>query len=330
MGGSQPSPNVVRPRAIQLEASSACQLRCPSCPTTTRATSAVIGTGWLTFENFRRLIEGNPWVEEVELSNYGEIFLNPQLPQIMEYAQQRQLTLTCDNGTNFDRVGEEALEALVRFGFRSITCSIDGASPETYQVYRVRGNFDRVIQNIRRLNHHKLRYRSESPFLTWQFVVFGHNEHELADARALARELRMAFYAKLSWDSQFSPIRDEAAVKRELGISAATREEFRDQHGVGYLDEVCGQLWTAPQINWDGKILGCCRNYWGEFGGNALTDGLLPSINSEGMRHARLMLLGRAPARTGIPCTTCDVYIDRLRTRHWLRASPHRANESAP
>jgi MoaA/NifB/PqqE/SkfB family radical SAM enzyme len=308
----------IRPRQIRLEASSACQLRCPSCPTTSKATAPVIGTGWLTVDNFRKLVDDNPWVEEIELSNYGEMFLNPQLPQIMEYAHQRGLVLTCDNGANFNHVGKETLEALVKFRFRSITCSIDGASADTYGIYRIGGDFNRVIANIRRLNHYKERYQSRFPLLTWQFVVFGHNEHELPAAREFARELGMAFYGKLSWDSQVSPIRDEEVVKRELGLDAATREVFREKHGVGYLDEICTQMWNAPQINWDGQVLGCCRNHWGDFGSNALTDGLLQSINSERMRYARRMLLGQAAARPDVPCTTCAVYIDRKRNGNWV------------
>jgi hypothetical protein len=67
-----PSPDV-RPRQIRIEASSACQLRCPSCPTTNKGASPVIGSGWLTFEHFQKLVDGNPWVEEIELSNYGDL-----------------------------------------------------------------------------------------------------------------------------------------------------------------------------------------------------------------------------------------------------------------
>lgn len=328
MSDCNKSASEIRPRSIRVEASSACQLRCPSCPTTTKATTPVIGSGWLSFDNFRKLVDDNPWVEEVELSNYGEIFLNPQLPQIMEYAHQRGLVLTCDNGANFNHVSEETLEALVKFRFCSITCSIDGASPDTYAVYRIRGDFDRVIANIRRLNHYKQRYQSQFPFLAWQFVVFGHNEHELPAARQLARELGMTFHGKLSWDSQVSPIRDEEAVKRGLGLDAATREEFREKRGVGYLDEICTQLWEAPQINWDGKVLGCCRNYWGDFGGNALTDGLLQSINSERIRYARRMLLGQSPPRADVPCTSCGVYIDRKRSGNWLQVDPSAPNKA--
>ena len=49
-----------------------------------------------------------------------------------------------------------------------------------------------------------------------------------------------------------------------------TRTEFRERYGAEYLEGTCDQLWSGPQINWDGKVLGCCRNFWDEFGGNAL------------------------------------------------------------
>jgi hypothetical protein len=74
----------IRPRAIRLEASSFCQLRCPSCPTTTRAIHPAVGSGFLRLDDFRRLIDENPSLAAIELSNFGEIFLNPQLLQIFE------------------------------------------------------------------------------------------------------------------------------------------------------------------------------------------------------------------------------------------------------
>jgi hypothetical protein len=71
---------------------------------------------------------------------------------------------------------------------------------------------------------------------------------------------------------------------------------------------MCLQLWNDPQINWDGKMLGCCRNFWGDFGGNAFTDGLIESVNSERMDCARKMLTGTSLPRDDIPCTACEMY----------------------
>jgi len=82
------------------------------------------------------------------------------------------------------------------------------------------------------------------------------------------------------------------------------------------------QLWKHPQINWDGKVLGCCRNFWGDFGGNAFRDGLTPSLNHEKMSYARDMLEGKKPARPDIPCTTCELYTRRAEVKQWFKPPP--------
>jgi MoaA/NifB/PqqE/SkfB family radical SAM enzyme len=314
------------PAHIRLETSSFCNLRCPSCPTTTGAILPTVGGGFLRFEDFQGLLDKNPKLKRIELSNYGEIFLNPALLRILEVAYKRGIVLTADNGANLNKVRPEVLEGLVKYRLRSMCCSIDGASEATYSVYRVRGKFANAIGNIREINILKRRYRSRFPELTWQFVVFGHNEHELPLARAMARVLGMRFYAKLSWDSDVSPVSEAKAVGEATGTGAATREEYEAVHGQDYMQGICHQLWDAPQINWDGKVLGCCRNFWGDFGGNAFRDGLTASVNTEQMVHGRAMLLGRAPARKDVPCTTCEIYVKMRERGRWLERDlpPHR------
>lgn len=302
------SAKAVSPHTIRLEASSFCQLRCPSCPTTTGAIHPAVGSGFLKFEDFRRILELNPDLENIELSNYGEIFLNPQLLQIMEFAHSKGVAISIGNGANMNNVRDDVLEGLVKYRIRDLTCSIDGASPETYRIYRVRGDFDVVVKNIERINFYKQKHRSMFPHLLWQFVVFGHNEHEIPVARKMAAQLGMSFQTKLTWDSEFSPIRDAAFVRTQMSDNVATREEFEAVHGEKYLSTICHQLWDNPQINWNGDVLGCCRNFWGDFGANAFTDGLMESINSDRMTYAREMLSGRQPPRPDIPCTTCDMY----------------------
>jgi len=312
----------VAPRRIRLEASSFCQLRCPSCPTTTGTIHPAIGSGFLEFEHFRRLIDLNPLLEVVEISNYGEIFLNPQLLRILQYAHAKGVAITIENGANLNNVRDELLEALVKYQVRILLCSIDGASRDTYRTYRVRGDFDTVIGNIEKINGFKQRYQSSLPHLIWQFVIFGHNEHEIPIAGRMAAQLGMEFRTKLTWDSDFSPIRDPAFVRTQTGGQPATREEFEDTYGEKYASGICHQLWDDPQINWNGKILGCCRNFWGDFGGNAFTDGLMESVNNEKMMYARDMLSGRKPPRNDIPCTTCEMYHARQDRRRFIDDAP--------
>ena len=213
---------------------------------------------------------------------------------MLELAHQRGVKLTAYNGVNLNKVRPEVLEGLVKYQFHGLTCSIDGASEETYSIYRVRGRFANVIDNIRKINELKQRYRSPFPELTWKFIVFGHNEHELPVAREMARELGMHFLPALNTDPNFSPVRDPEAVRAATGMSVASKDEYEALRQSTF-ENYCHQLWDNPQINWDGKVLGCCINFWGDFGGNAFRDGLRASVNTEQIVYARAMLRGRAP-----------------------------------
>jgi len=309
----------IKPRRIRLEASSVCQLRCSLCPQSTGALEDTVGLGFLRAEDFDSLLAKNPWLAEVELSNLGEIFLNPELLDIMESAHRRQVVLTAETGVNMNCVGEDVLDGLVKYGFRRMTCSLDGASEETYSLYRVGGSFGLAMENVRKLVARKRERNARYPLLTWQYIVFGHNEHEIPKARQMARELGMEFRLKPSWDPGFSPVKDSEYVGEQHHL-AATRQGGKERSDPSLSARTfCHQMWEEPQINWDGRILGCCCNHWGDFGANALTDGLLESLNGDGMRHARRMLQGKEPARDGIPCTTCDTYLAMKREGTWIR-----------
>jgi hypothetical protein len=183
----------------------------------------------------------------------------------------------------------------------------------------MRGRFETVIGNIERINHLKRIHGARLPSLTWQFVVFGHNEHEIPIAREMANALGMGFSCKISWDAKLSPIRDKEFVRAQTGEPAVTRQEYESLHGHVYARETCDQLWDDIQFNWNGKNLGCCRNFWGDFGGNAFSDGLEACVNHEKIRYAREMLRGRAVARPDIPCSTCELYQARHRRSDWIR-----------
>ncbi|MEN8447814.1 MAG: radical SAM protein [Cyanobacteria bacterium J06555_13] len=298
-------------RHLRLEASSNCQLKCPSCPTASGEIQKSIGGGFLSVENFKKIVDDNPQIKSIELSNWGEIFLNPNILDIMKYAHEREVTLTVTNGANLNTVKEDVLEGIVKYGIRHITCSIDGASQETYSIYRRNGDFNRVIENIKQIVAYKRQYNSEFPRLRWQFVVFGHNEHEIETARQMVKDLGMDhFMPKLSWDEKFSPIQDQEAVYKAIGFDISEQNDF-------WIKNICTQLWTIPQVNWDGRVLGCCVNHWDDFG-NAFEAGLETIVEGEKMDFARQMLSGKAAARDDIPCTRCWHYKSIKDQQNWI------------
>jgi MoaA/NifB/PqqE/SkfB family radical SAM enzyme len=296
-------------RAVRLEVSSKCQLKCPLCPTGTGTNrKGPVGWGHLSAENFRKFIALNPKVRWIELSNYGEIFLNPEFATILSIANEAKVQVSALNGVNLNNCTPEALEAVVKYKLRGMTLSIDGASQETYSIYRIGGNFDRVIENVRTLNRFKKQYNSIFPYLRWQFVVFGHNEHELEKARMMAEELGASFHPKMNWNLTYSPPKNLDKISSNVGRDLSSAEKIQEQsdadnHTYGF----CGQLWRTPQINWDGKVLGCCVNVWGDFG-NAFEQPLHTLLKEEPYANAKAMLLGKKAPSKDIPCWNCPTY----------------------
>ena len=309
-----------------------CTLKCPACPNGIGILGNTdTGIGYLEFDNFKRIVDQNPFLSEIEITNWGETFLNPEILHILEYAHRKKVTLTA--GTNLNNISEDVLEGMVKYKLRHLVCSIDGASSETYSIYRVNGDFETVIKNIETINHYKERYRSKYPLLQWQFIIFGHNEHEISAGRKMAGEMHMDFYPLLPlnmnftegdpFECEFSPVRDKELVRRELGY--ATRQEYREIHGAELLQGICLQLWDQPAINWDGTVMGCCATTRG-FGSNAFSDGLLNSINTEKMIYARDMVQGKQPPRHEIPCSKCSLYLDMKENGRWInRSAAYRA-----
>jgi len=299
---------IIKPNHIALEASTACQLKCPSCSNAKGLIAKTLGTGFLKFNSFTKLINENPWIRSIELSNYGEIFLNPDLLKIIKYGYKKKLILLANNGVNLNTVSDDILEALVKYKFISMTCSIDGVTQKSYSIYRRKGNFEKVINNIKKLISYKNKYNSEFPHLRWQFIIFGHNIQELQAARQMANDLNMEFVLKSSWDETFSPVK-----KKDLTKIKSRRKRFFKWRR----ENICRMLWEGPQINFDGRVLGCCRNVKSDFG-NAFTDGLINCLNNERINYARYMLLGKKEGRDDIPCTTCNIYIRRRQKADWL------------
>jgi hypothetical protein len=301
--------------AIRLEASTLCQLACPSCPTTSGEIGAALGTGFLKFDAFRRLIDENPWIWRVELSNWGEIFLNPDIERIIAYAYDRSVALTAWNGANLNHVRGNVLEALARYRFRGMTCSIDGVSQETYVAYRQKGDLRRVLGNLEKLNAYKAKWKTEYPRLRWQMVAFAHNAHEVDAARAMAGRLGMEFVLKANWDPGYSPVTPPATT----ATADAPLEESEPAQGSDWSFQYCTQLWEEPQINFDGRLLGCCVNSSHVLGPNAFEVGLARALTAEKLTYAKGMLLGERPPRDDVPCTTCEIYVRRAAAGEWVR-----------
>lgn len=293
------------PKNIRIDASTICQLNCPCCYM--RTENPPCGIGYLKFKDFKKIVDEND-LESIELSNSGEIFSNPELLKILKYAFKKKIRLSARNGVNLNTVSDEILESLVKYRFGDMKVAIDGASQEIYSIYRRNGNFERVIANIKRINYYKEKYNSIYPNVIWQFIIFGHNEHEIPKAKKMAKDLNIGIVFALNWDKEYSQIKDRAFVEKETGLKNININEDHEDNIKNQSWIFCFQLWDQPQINWDGELLGCCRLSDDNFGANVFKMGLENALYSEKYLYAKKMLKGELPPKEGIPCTSCNLY----------------------
>ena len=310
---------IVMPTSIRIEACSLCQLRCVLCPRTKGETDEIIGKGALKFDDFKRMIDSNPHIRKVELGNFGEVFLNKELPDILRYAYEKNVVTTIDEGANLNDASDEAIESLVRYQTARVRCAIDGVTQQTYEQYRVGGNLQKVIANIQKINSFKAKYQSSKPVLIFQFVPFSHNEHEMHRAEILAKMLRMKIAFKLNFFSNALPVQNRDKIRRYIGY--ADRAEYLEKEHQHYMRHLCYEMWLSPQINWDGKLLGCSRNFWGVYADNVFGSNLTSCINNEKMTYTRAMLMGHKPLRDNMPCRKCGVYKSMLEYGNWITDS---------
>ena len=303
------------PDRIRLDICTLCQLDCTACYMR-RDAKQTTGMGFVDPEQFIRLLDQNPQIREVEISNSGEPFLHPNMHELIRAAHERHVCLSCWNGANFNDVSDTVLRDIAECGFGDTAIALDGASQETYGIYRRKGNFDKVILNIRKLNAFKREYHTEYPHLTWQFIMMSHNVKEMDKAREMAKELGMKISFLETWDERERE-KTRMLLKEMANQPQNEAKQIRDGGGVlpglqaeelNTFSAYCKDLLFYPQINWDGRLLGCCQVYRSDFGLNVFEEGLVPVMNSDKYRSTLIALLDGSEITDGsVPCRTCFI-----------------------
>jgi len=229
----------------------------------------------MDLDNFKRLMdELGEYLFLLMLWNQGEPFLNPHFLEMIEYARSKKVpTITSTNGHFLNGLWQPG--DIIRSGPDELIVSLDGASPETYNRYRRGGNFDLVVDNLRRLCGEKRRLGSRTPIVHLQFLIMRHNEHEIGQIRELARSIGVDKLSLKTVQVQ-SPEEAEIFLPREEKYS-----RYRFDRGSlktkAELVNGCKHLWYSSVVNWDGSVVPCCFDKDGNYRlGNA--------FDSEGLR----------------------------------------------
>jgi len=233
------------PIKLIVEVTNICNLRCPACFTGDEQQGRV--RGHMAPELYARTLEElGPYLWRVEFCNWGEPLLGKHIVPMIEAATARGISSLIS--TNFSvPFDAERAERLVASGLTVLGVSLDGARQETYEQYRVRGDIDTVLRNVRLVNEAKRSLGSATPKLIWSFHVFSHNTGDVEQARAMAAELGMEFAVEKGW-----VVGDEWDAGGRFAFYGNPRPF------------PCVPLWEWAVLNNDGGVAPCCGSFYRE------------------------------------------------------------------
>ena len=184
--------------------------------------------------------------------------------------------------TNASLLNEEASRRIIQSELDFLVVAIDGISKETYDKYRVGGNFEVVIDNLKRFIQIRNSLNSRKPYVEWQFVVFGHNEHEIKQAKRIAKEIGVD-------NITFRPAGVEMNEKTVDFVPDSSKYKAITSPLSKRSD--CRYLWTTATVYYNGDVAACCNDYYADSGFGNIVDTKFDKIwNCEKFQEARKII----------------------------------------
>jgi radical SAM protein with 4Fe4S-binding SPASM domain len=141
------------PVHLLVEPISVCNLRCVMCFQTDSSFTKKPFMGLMDFGLYKDVIdqavEGGAGA--LSLGSRGEPFLHPNLGKMLRYASDKKAFFDLKINTNATKLTEAQCHDVLSSDVNLIALSIDAHEKALYEDIRVRGNFDEVVQNVRRL-----------------------------------------------------------------------------------------------------------------------------------------------------------------------------------
>lgn len=175
-------------KSIHLEISNNCQASCPMC---TRNVHGGLPNPLLEIENwtlerFQKVITPEV-VKQIQklyfCGNFGDPILNAYLPNMCDYATQIDPTIQIRIHTNGSARSPNWWRDLASKlpKDHAVIFAIDGLQ-DTHAIYRIGTDFDMIIKNAQ-------AFIAAGGNAEWAFLRFKHNEHQVDQAREMAKQL---------------------------------------------------------------------------------------------------------------------------------------------
>ncbi len=327
-----------RPYNMKIESTNICNTRCQLCPTGLGIQGR--SKGQMSLEKFQTLIDQlKRTLFGLDLSMWGDPLIVPDIYKMIRYAHDQGVWTYISSNLHAFKPGKGQAEELVKSGLDLMTCSLHGASQETYELYQPGKNFEEAVDKIRHIIATRERLKSSTPQVQLNFVVTRHNEHEREAFTQLAEELGCkTVFSTASLNIRFQ---DKDQKLQPLGLAPDLLEKKIKTHIKQWLpkdksyalepyQEIlagksiqgdqfngnktmnCSWPWRSSVINWDGDVSTCCGSFeQADDMGNVLEQPFGKVWNGPKYQAARRSFKKKVSDEQaqGNPCAQCPGYM---------------------
>ena len=288
------------PLGISIEPTNNCNLECPECPTGLKILTR--SKGEIDIDLYKKLMaEISPYLYTSIFYFQGEPFLNAKIFEMIKFATKKGVY--CITSTNGHFINTSNANKIIESGLNRLIFSIDGISQEVYQQYRVNGSLLKVINATKVVVETKKRMKSKTPKIIFQFLVTAKNEHQINDAKKLAKELKVdkiEFKTAQIYDFEngnpLIPANEKySRYTKKTDGSWAIKSQQKNQ---------CWRMWTNPVVTVSGDVVPCCFDKDAKYKmGNLKQNSFKEIWNSEAYKNYRSQILINRKAID--ICTNC-------------------------
>lgn len=196
-----------RLKKLEIELTSACNAKCPLCM---RTKIDNLNINHYTLEDIVNIF-GDVDLTDISIKFCGVLgdpIACPELYEITQYflyKNVRHIEVSTNGGLKskkfWKEYGELSKESKGRL---EVYFSIDGIKTNDY---RIGVDLKKVWDNF-------YAYREAGGRLTWQYIIFDYNKHEVESAKSLAKDLNIRFFTRTAWKNEVSE-KDQNTIEKQ-------------------------------------------------------------------------------------------------------------------
>jgi MoaA/NifB/PqqE/SkfB family radical SAM enzyme len=190
---------------VHVELSSLCNARCPLCPR--NLNGYPYNNGYteanLTLESVKKIFTPNLLQQLTSIlinGNFGDMVMNPETLDIVEYFRSQNPTLSISLTTNGSARTKEFWTRLAELKTTVWFC-LEGLE-DTHHIYRQNTSWSAIIENAK-------TYIAAGGWAIWKMIKFDHNLHQISECEQMSKDLGFAGFELHDHGRNSGPVYDK-------------------------------------------------------------------------------------------------------------------------